>query len=57
MNAFSALIQWNQTFSFILDNGLEKIQVFVFITPIVFKQIEIEKLEIDLESLLPKLMD
>ncbi len=46
MQRFSALVQWNQTFSLDLHNGLEKIKIKVFLSSIVIGVVEVDFLEL-----------
>eukprot|EP00347_Sterkiella_histriomuscorum_P009261 403341885 len=57
MKSQSQLLQWNQTFTVNLEQGLETISLKVYMFSITLGNIEIEKLEIQIDNQLPKLMD
>ncbi|CDW88148.1 UNKNOWN [Stylonychia lemnae] len=51
------IIQWNQTFTINLVEGLEKLQIKICLFSIVMGKLQIETLDLDIDKLLPKLMD
>ena len=50
-------MEWNQTFTFTLTTGLEKIDINLVMTSVALGKVKVDSLVIDLETVLPKLGD